>query len=401
MKINRFLLHAIIVFSSIGNVFAQSPVIIDDAGKPLPKGRCGLGFFAEKVRQKETVSIALLGGSITQGSGASQVSNSYWWIINGTLGKALKEKGSKLRLLHCAVGGTGSDYGAYRVGIQALDKGVDLLVVEFAVNDSGSAENVKNTDPAKSAVASMEGIVRQALKSNPRMGMIFLYTTTKGSVEKYYLNDAVMPSVLKHHEVALRYNIAEVHCGPVIAGKFKAGEFTLEKFFKDGVHPSDTGHALYAKLLSDAITQALDQNAPEKIPAMPEPIIQNNVFSTCRILPLKPLSSNGWTEGKPGYYTYAGCWSSKIAGSEMVIEADGYDLKGLLIVKTTDLEYSGEGAAPAVLTVNGRPDSIPVMYFFPASKEPVGGKLKIKLQAPKNNKEAFSNIAGLLVSKKD
>ena len=217
-------------------------------------GTSNLGFFAEKVKNKLPVTLCYLGGSITQGTGASTYSNCYYSKSSAVIIAEIIKRGGSVTSFNAGVGGTPSSYGAYRVGAQLFTHNPDLLVVEFAVNDAN------NTDLNR--IDGMEGIVRQAIRQNPKISIVFLYTSMSNFQTTYYANGIVPPSVEAFHKVALKYGIAEVLNGPNINTGLINGDYTLSTFFTDGTHPSDIGHAVYANALSAVVIQGLDQTVP-------------------------------------------------------------------------------------------------------------------------------------------
>ena len=256
-----------IITLSIGTGFLQA---IEPA-----TGR--MGFLAEKLRQGESISAGFLGGSITQGSGASSHSKCYYWLTRTWLSKEAEKRGSSSKSLLAAVGGTNSTYGAFRVGGQLLDKDIDLLIIEFAVNDYSSKE----------AAAAMEGIVRQAWTRNPQMGIVFLYTTSNRINQTHYAKGDMPPSVRQHHQIAEHYGIVEVNAGKAAATAITDGDYSSQEFFKDGTHPTDIGHAFYAKHLQEALLPLLDLPMPTETPILPVPIVSDR-FEYARMLPLSP-----------------------------------------------------------------------------------------------------------------
>ena len=107
--------------------------------------RDGLPHFFAKVRQGQAVNIAYLGGGITR-AGGGWCDQTFRWFQQQYPAVSATE-------IMAAIGGTGSDFGAYRVGAHILAHKPDLVFVEFAVNDQGK--------PARAIQESMEGIVRQ------------------------------------------------------------------------------------------------------------------------------------------------------------------------------------------------------------------------------------------------
>ncbi|MDR1280205.1 MAG: SGNH/GDSL hydrolase family protein, partial [Opitutaceae bacterium] len=227
----------------------------------ISSGAHGMAFLAQKIREGQTVRAGFIGGSITQGAGVKKPADSWYAKTRGHLAGFAKTTGAKVETRLAAVGGTGTLYGAIRLGAQLLDKGpLDLLVVEFAVND------FKN--PV--ALDGMEGIVRQALRSNPRMAIVLFYTTNRAMIEECYNKGILPPSVAAFHRVARHYNLAEVHAGPEVRALFRENRITPENFFPDKTHPSAEGHAFYAKHLSDALITAL-KSADIPLPPLPLP----------------------------------------------------------------------------------------------------------------------------------
>jgi hypothetical protein len=162
--------------------------------------------------------------------------------------------------VNAAIGGTGSDLGAFRAGRDVLSRRPDLVFVEFAVNDGGA--------PDATVDRSMEGIVRQVRRADPAADLCFVYTFVTD-----WLPDLgagrLHPSVQRDEIVAAHYGIPSVNVALPAARKLLAGTMTREEFSKDGVHPTDAGHRIYADTLI-AFLQA--QAARKEAAARPRPL---------------------------------------------------------------------------------------------------------------------------------
>ena len=145
----KILLGILSLFSVFGAVRAAGP----DAPalrESVPfTVREGLPATAAKLDAGEPVTIAYFGGSITEQNG--------WRIQSAELLKKLYPKAA-IRSINAAIGGTGSDLGAFRLAHDVLRHKPDLVFIEFAVNDAGAKD-----DRVRKAV---EGIVRQIRKCN-------------------------------------------------------------------------------------------------------------------------------------------------------------------------------------------------------------------------------------------
>ena len=255
-------------------------------------GAQNLAGFAAKVRSKKPVVIAYLGGSITVGSGASP-GHAYRDVTQAALAREIEHRGGKASMIFSATGGTPSGFGVYRVGNELLSKHPDLLIVEYAVNDFGGV--ITGAAGAEHAVDAMEGIVRQARRSNPALGVIFFYTTNVRQQEAFFDRGFISPSVLAHHRVATHYGVMEVITGPTVSQEIAARKFTYAEFFRDGTHPLDFGAALYAKILTDAIVGTLD--LPPADPSSLPPLLGTGALEYAHMDSVLPTSS-AWILGK-------------------------------------------------------------------------------------------------------
>lgn len=211
--------------------------------------RSGLGNVFEKLNAGEHVKIAYLGGSITSQPG---------WRVKSRQWFQQQYPRAKVDEINAAIGGTGSDLGVFRLKHDVLDHGPDLLFVEFAVNDGGA--------PPERIHRSMEGIVRQTWKADPKIDICFVYTLAinmLGDLQagRFPRAAAAMEKLADH------YGIPSIHMGLEVArleeqGKvvFKAPKPKTEEqkealagktiFSPDGVHPyTDTGHELYLQAI--------------------------------------------------------------------------------------------------------------------------------------------------------
>ncbi|RRJ95922.1 SGNH/GDSL hydrolase family protein [Opitutaceae bacterium TAV4] len=352
----------------------------------IPAGAGNLAHVAQKIRSGKPVRAGFLGGSITQGVGARNPADSYYWRTRQKLIEFAQKTGSALETIQTAIGGTNSHFGAYRVGVQLLDKDIDLLVVEFAVNDL-------NTPPS-AALDGMEGIVRQALSRNPRMGIVLFYTTNRAMLERFYDKGQPAPSIEAFHRVALHYHLAEVESGPKVQTLFREGTFTPEKIFPDGTHPSPEGHAIYATLLSDALLAALAnaETPPSPPPPLPAPLGAGRL-ARAHLLPLVPAEKTGdWTEIKPAYYTFLGSWKSTTPDASLGFDFNGEHLS-LLCLKTTRLRVTGPGFEKTIAH-KGNPYGIPSLQTVYSGPAPISGRVTVTA-LPDDNGDVETTLAGI------
>src|SRR5438067_2039792 len=104
--------------------FPLAPAEEVDARGGLPN------FFAKAEHPDGEIKVAYLGGSITAQAGYRVKSLAHFRTMFPE---------AKFSEINAAIGGTGSDLGVFRVKQDVLDQHPDLMFVEFAVNDGGSA----------------------------------------------------------------------------------------------------------------------------------------------------------------------------------------------------------------------------------------------------------------------
>ncbi len=255
----------------------------------------------------------------------------------------IKKRGGSATTSNAGIGGTGSVYGAFRVGAQVLSQNPDLLIIEFAVNDC-PADEATALAKKNEMIDGMEGIVRQAWKQNPKIGIVFLYTSAAPFQDNFYSKGLAPVSVVAHHSVALHYGITEAFAGPLIDQGIRDGKFTDALFFRDGTHPSDIGHALYAKVLTDAILPGLDQPAPASPKPLPS-LLGSGKYESAQLTPIAPVgASDGWTSPatKPWNWPNVGIWKSDTANKPLTFAVSGQAIQ-LIYMGNLDVSWTANG----------------------------------------------------------
>jgi lysophospholipase L1-like esterase len=304
---------------------------------PVPaqeiQARDGLGNVLAKLEARKDVKIAYFGGSITAASG---------WRVQ-TL-KWFQETFPQANVseIHAAIGGTGSDLGAFRLGHDVLRHKPDLVFVEYAVNDGGA--------PPQRIWQAMEGIVRQIWAADPRTDICYVYTYRVGYEKE--LNEGLCPraasamEMLAEHYGIPSINVAIPVCKLQREGKlvFKSDEPTpddVTRFSKDGVHPLTEGHQLYTDLIAKAVTGMQKTCKPvDHAPKLATTFVDDH-WQAAKMVPItKEMLTGDWTQLPPddtlakrfgnrmGPLWYSGTPGSKITFKFRGSQAKLYDLLG-------------------------------------------------------------------------
>ncbi len=204
--------------------------------------RGNLPNFFGKALRGDSIKVAYLGGSITAQNG---------WRVFSLEGFKLHFPKAVFTEINAAIGGTGSNFGVFRLNDHVLKFNPDLVFVEFAVNDDGvSTEKI---------IRSMEGIVRQIWQFNPGTDICFVYTIKETFLETEQ-NGKLPASAVTMEKVADKYHIPTINFGFEVTKmvdrkqlifKGAAKELNGVKVFSpDGVHPyQETGHHIYQTVL--------------------------------------------------------------------------------------------------------------------------------------------------------
>lgn len=196
----------------------------------------------------QPLKIAYLGGSITEGSGASNPQNRYASLLTKEYFEKNYANGREVIEINGGVGGTPSDLGLYRMAKDISAEAPDVVFVEFAVNDRNRGET---------AAKNMEGIVRQLSKLPKRPVIIFLYT----AAQPFEVVENFIPN---HQKIADYYGIGSINLNKMVTEHVAAGDFTWEKdgintYSGDGTHPNDKGYRLYADYIMEQFDANWDQ----------------------------------------------------------------------------------------------------------------------------------------------
>ncbi len=206
--------------------------------------------FEEIVNGKEEFRIGYLGGSITEGCGASKPDFRYTTLFTTMLNKRIPE--TKFIEINAGVGGTGSNLGLFRLRPELLDKKIDMLFVEFAVNDAGYGDK---------SFKFYEGIFRAARRYNPNLPIVSLFTYARGE----YDNGPDSNMVRNEKKIAEAYGAPCVEMGYEVHQKIKDYGGDVSSFTQDGVHPNDYGYKSYVdSMMRDVFSKEFSFTFPEE-----------------------------------------------------------------------------------------------------------------------------------------
>lgn len=222
----------------------------------LPRRNIGLIF--DKLRTGKPVTIAYIGGSITNGAGASNPEKtSYCALVTDWLRKRFPK--TEINEINAALPTTGSLYGAMRARRDLIAFKPELVFVEFAASDSGDEEL-----PVKKAI---EGLLRQLLivPSPPEVVMLYAPNAKRTARGDW------------HDQVARYYQVPAINLTEKTQAMIDEGNLNPTSFWKDGVNPTDAGHKIYADMITAFLAEQEKLEPSPILRSLPSPMISDEM----------------------------------------------------------------------------------------------------------------------------
>ncbi|MBB3108024.1 hypothetical protein FHS18_000052 [Paenibacillus phyllosphaerae] len=228
----------------------------------------------DKAKRGEQVTIAYIGGSITQGAGAEPIhTDCYAYKSYTSFRRMFGRPGSEsAAFIKAGVGGTPSELGVVRYDRDVRRDGAvepDIVVVEFAVNDAG--------DETKGNC--YESLCLKILSEANKPAVILLFSVF---VNDWNLQDRLAP-------VGFHYGLPMVSVKDAVVDQFRLSKaegnvISKDQFFYDIYHPTNAGHTVMADCLSHLleVTDRSDEDS-EDIILERQPLIGND-FVHMRLL---------------------------------------------------------------------------------------------------------------------
>lgn len=207
----------------------------------------------EKARRGEDVTVAFIGGSITQGAWALPINTMCYAYkaFEGFCELAGKGTEENIHYIKAGVGGTSSELGMIRYEKEIRkEEGVvpDLCIVEFAVNDEGD----------ETAGESYDCLVRRILQEEKEPAVVLLFSVFS---DDWNLEERLRP-------VGEAYGLPMVSIKDCVVEQFykKPGKGRIigkSQFFYDIYHPNTNGHRVMADCLVH-LFRTVDAQAPSE-----------------------------------------------------------------------------------------------------------------------------------------
>lgn len=196
-----------------------------------------LAKVIKKLQAGGEVTVAYLGGSITQGSSAGD-EKCYARLTTNWLEDTFPN--AKINYVRAGIGATGSYIGVHRADKDVLSHNPDLVFVDFSVNDT-----TERTEINKATYASLMKKLWTA-SSAPAIITIAMTQENGTSFQEY------------HGEIVKEFNIPMISYKNAILDIIDKGYIKWTDISGDNIHPNVVGHALLTDLITNYIQSVID-----------------------------------------------------------------------------------------------------------------------------------------------
>jgi len=295
----------------------------------------------QKAMRGEDITLGVLGGSITMGANVIK-EDRYAKAYSGLLREWLENTFNvKVNLVNAGIGATTSTFGVHRIEKDLLQYNPDLVVLEYAVNETENDTTNKT----------YEDCVRRILASGEDTALILLFTVRYTEANGYYNNQAAQITIGENYNLPM---ISYMDCiVPLVEDETLIWKGSTNKgntLTTDHIHPSYFGHQIISALLSDYIANvAADVTAdtvttPDTMPeALYGATFTNAKFYNSCDLPEEWIVSMGSFQAVHNicneyidYESLTHGWKSYSTGSAepMVLDIPGAKTVTLLMART-------------------------------------------------------------------
>lgn len=230
----------------------------------------------EKVEKTGSLTIGIIGGSITAGAAASDFGKTSWGPL---LRDWFKQQypDADIKFYNAGIGATNSVFGVHRVDNDLLRHNPDLVVVEYSVNDSHTV----------GTKVSYESLMRKILKSENKPAVLALgmMSSNGGNWQEY------------HIDICRNYRIPYISYRDAIYPEIKSDNMTWRDISPDEVHPNDRGHQIAANLITHFL-----ENVRNSAKELPSPITLNT-YENSYVYPFEPMDNKDWKLDRLGWTT--------------------------------------------------------------------------------------------------
>ena len=278
------------IFPDSANTEALLEASVTSAGN-----QARLARVIKKAMNGEDITLGVLGGSITQGysadGGKAYADRLRIWLENTF--------DVNVKLVNAGIGSTTSVIGVHRIENDLLQYNPDLVVLEYAVNESDTDSRTRET---------YENCIRRILSLSDDTALIMLFTV-KQSGEN---NQAAQA------EIGSAYGLPMISYKDGVYPLVDDGTLAWADISPDTIHPNNYGHQLIATLITNYLAGVIENvdSIDTTVSALPDAIngetYMNSTLYTSETLPSEWVAQYGSMNiVHDAYYQFPHGWKAE------------------------------------------------------------------------------------------
>lgn len=247
----------------------------------------------QKAKNGEEITVAYLGGSITQGStagdGLCYARLTTDWLIE-------QFPDAKINYVRAGIGATGSYIGVHRARRDVTSKNPDLVFIDFSVNDT--------TEHTERNIDSYDSLLQLLWNSESAPAIVTIAMTMENGTSFQQ----------QHGEICKAYRIPMISYREAILDVIENGHIVWDDISDDDIHPNVTGHAVLTEIITaylrdvidhlDAIDTSVESN-------LSDPYTENRFMNADLVTPenTTPIDATGWDTLSTNFGNFGDHWS--------------------------------------------------------------------------------------------
>lgn len=247
----------------------------------------------QKAKDGGEITVAYLGGSITQGSSAGD-DLCYARLTTNWLIEQFPD--AKINYVRAGIGATGSYIGVHRAKRDVTSKDPDLVFIDFSVNDT-TEQTERNTN-------SYDSLIRLLWNSDSAPAIVTIAMTMEDgtSFQRY------------HSEICKAYQIPMISYREAILDVIKNGHIVWKDISDDNIHPNVTGHAVLTEIITAYLQDVIDNldTIDTSVESdLSQSYTENKFMNADLIVPenTTPIESTGWETKTDMFGNFGGYWN--------------------------------------------------------------------------------------------
>ncbi len=278
-----------------------------------------------KLKAGEEVTVAYLGGSITQGTGADG-ETCYAALTTKWLREQFPD--ATINYVNAGIGATGSYIGVHRCDTQVLNNDPDLVFIDFSVNDTSDRIAINKL--------TYEGLIRKIWQYESAPGIICIAMTQD--------NGTSVQSA--HGEVTEKYSVPLVSYHDAMLDFLSSNDSVQwSDISGDNIHPNVAGHAILSSMLTTYLQYVSDNldSIGEIEPELAAPGENGAKYEKAHLLTTddaQPVSTGAFQKKEMSFGGFNNPWIAKTSDGSytdedaLVIEVEAQNI-GILYGKLT------------------------------------------------------------------